>query len=136
MMLLIATSRSVQAGEEVVELAREAAKEAISESLQAVFGAVSCISAVANVYSAGKGVTAYFYPSKKEQVVTQEGEIKLEVMELRKKLRACLVSNRKNSEKGNLGIPVLCEQMTLALGMLGAGDDVNRMVTIFNKFNK
>lgn len=120
----------------VTELASEATKAAIKENLKAVIGAGSCVGLVANVYTLGKDIKSYASPNEVEQANAREIDKQLELLELKKQLRTCLISNRKNTDMSSLRVPTACDELAFSLGILGARDEVDRMTDIFTVFNK
>jgi hypothetical protein len=109
----------------------------------AVGGAViegMCIVSVAklaqNAYSVSNGIASYVCPNDAEQAQAAEIAEQLKLLELRKELRNCLITNRKETKKNSLGIPAACDQLAFLLGNLGARDEVTRMAAVFNVFNK
>lgn len=123
--------------EEAAKLACEATGTiAALEGLKVVSGASAWVSLATNVYQIGKDVKSHFYPSKEEQVHAQEINKRLELIELRKNLRTCLIRNRISTQKGPHGIPSQCEQTAFALSIMGYRDEVDRMIAIAHIFNK
>jgi hypothetical protein len=118
------------------ELAYEATKAAIKENLKAVVGAGSCVGLVVNAYTLSKDIKSYVSPSEEEQANAREIDKQLELLELKQSLRACLISNRKNTNMSSLRVPTVCDELAFALGILGARDEVDRMTNIFTVFNK
>lgn len=122
--------------EETIQLGTEVTGSIIAESIQAIIGAGSCIGAMVNVYEVGKDVKSYLCPSMEEQVRDLEIQKQLELIELRRNLRTCLIENRKSTEKGLLGLPSQCENVAFLLGIMGSPDEVEKKMTVFKAFNK
>lgn len=122
--------------EESIQLGSEVTGAVAAESMQALIGAGACIGVVVNVYEVSKGVKSYFCPSMEEKARAEKTQKQLELIELRRNLRTCLIENRKSTKKESLGIPSQCEQAAFLLGINGSPDEVERMTNVFKAFNK
>lgn len=122
--------------QETAEKAFEIANIAISENLRIFFGVGSCVGLIANLYDVNKELKSYICPSDEERAYELEIAKKIKLLELRKKLRTCLVDKRKNIERGVLGIPCECEEAAIELTLFGGHVDADKMIAIFNLFNK
>jgi len=132
----IPPEETAKLADEVAKVASEATKTALCESIDTISAVGACVGLVVNLYDIGKDVKSYLAPSKDEQARAQEVDKQLELIELRRNLRICLIENRASTEKGSLGIPSQCEQAAFLLGTMGAWNEVERMANIINKFNK
>lgn len=122
--------------QEVAESTFNLANIVISKNLRIFFGVGSCVGIIVNTYGLSKDLKSYFCPSDEERADELEIEKKIKLLELRKKLKTCLVDKRKNIERGELGIPCECEEAAIELVLFGGRVDAERMITIFNIFNR
>ncbi|MBI2344457.1 hypothetical protein HYV10_00085 [Candidatus Dependentiae bacterium] len=117
------------------DIANEAAKTALNESLETITAVGACVGLVVNLYDIGKDAKSCIAPSKEEQVRAQDIDKQLKLIELKKKLRLCLIKNKKRVQKGSFEIPSECEETALLLGTMGALNEVHRMINVMKEFD-
>jgi len=131
--IILSSQRSMAS--EVVEVVGEVATTATVDGLAIAFGVVSCVDASAKLYSAGKEITTYTFPSEKERTRILGVSEMLELVKARKLFRLCLKNNRSNLNMSPSGYPTICKDTAQMLVMCGGEGEVERMIS-FNEMKK
>lgn len=122
--------------EEAAKLACESTGATTLNGIQEVIGIGAWIKLGVSAYEVGRDVKTHFCPNKEEQIHALEINKQLELIELRKKLRTCLIKNRTSIKKGSLDIPFQCEEAAFLLLNMISSDEIDRMIAIVDSFNK
>lgn len=136
----IASEVSTAVGKEIVMAtlteAATATVEEISKSLAPACAVVACIDAGVRVYSAGKDVKSYFYPSKEEQSRISNASKQLRVATARSKFKHCLINNKSTSKIDSSGRPTECKEVERIFKMCGGEREVTDIIKVFNNMRK
>lgn len=102
-------------------------------------GAASAFAA-AKLYPIGKEVYSAIFPTEGQRAI-QDAKIiasrkRLSLLKAEEQFRNCLLSCNSNSPKNASGIPTICEEAARMFSMLGAQSEVDRMIDVFNKYEK
>lgn len=121
----------LKAAEKVAE-AGPAAK-VIAGTLVGIYG-------VAQLYPIGKEIASNCFPGKEQKALSAErlksAQQRLDLLDAERAFRQCLINNRLNTDRGNSGLPRVCEDAADALAFLGKYSDVEKAAAYFNKTRK
>lgn len=93
---------------------------------------------VTELYPIAKEIASNVCPSEELKAQRaanlEQAEQRLAVLRAEKKFRQCVLNNQRDSERGPLGLPVVCEDAINAMALFGRYDDVEKAATFFKKY--
>lgn len=144
-MIIATIARCSMDGETVTQLGTNLnAGTTIIGSAPGVLGdvgnALTIIYRGTQLYSTGKEVASYFYPSEEQKILSakklESAQEDLELLRARKAFSQCLINNKLNADRGISGLPKICENAAETFALLGKVSEVQQLMAYFNKIRK